>query len=370
MIPPHSQWCHQICVTSACWPKPACSNCTRLLGHETKRYFMSPDQFEEVLKVAVPFIKHSPADIGKKVNQNNAKLPQRKKVLGIFGGEPLMHPNFPDLVDLMCKYVPMGNRGLWTSFDWKNGESKRWGSYKDQVERLLGPRPTGDVVSLESGYLNWNMHEESQLCDHSPVLAAANDLIPDEQKRWDVIAKCWVQTEWSAAYALDYNLDVKFYFCEVASAFDRVFNLGTGLPLEDGVWSHHLWFERDEKGIMRPHGPYAKQILTTCGRCGSALKLPGRRDREFTDDISISNLVPLTVLGSPMVRNGQVNEIKAADYKRVEDITKSETPWEYQKDGRADQINNFKQAIGHADWLKPYKENRAETGVIKDDESA
>lgn len=354
MLPPLDQWCHQICVTSACWPKPACSNCTRLLGHETTRYYMSPEQFEKCLKVAAPFIKHSRSDIGLKVNRQKETVASRKKVIGIFGGEPLMHPKFPELVDIMCKYLPQGNRGLWTSFDWVNGSSKIWGPYRPQVERLLGENPTGSVHSMATGYINWNMHEETQKCEHSPVLAAARDMIPDEVKRWDTISKCWVQTEWSSAYALDYNNEPKFYFCEVASAFDRVFNLGTGLPVEDGVWSHHLWFERDEKGILRPHGPYAKQILSTCDRCGSSLKLPGRRDREFVDDISISNLVPLTMLGSPMVKKGQINQVDAKHYEKVEAVTKEETPWEYQKDNRAQQIDNFKQSIGHADWLRNF----------------
>jgi hypothetical protein len=324
---------------------------------------MTVEDFERVLKVAAPFIKHSNSDIGVKENRQIPGAHTRKKVLGIFGGEPLMHPQFPELVDLMIKYVPQVNRGLWTSFDWVNGKSKVWGDFKPQVERLLGPEPTGDVLSLKSGYLNWNMHEEEQKCEHSPVLAASQDMIPDEKKRWGVIAKCWVQTEWSAAYALDYNKEVKFYFCEVASAFDRVFNLGTGLPLEDGVWSHHLWFEEDERGILRPHGPYAKQILTTCNRCGSALKLPGRVDREYVDDISRSNLVPLTILNSPMVKKGQVSEIKPEDYTRVEGDTAGETPWEYQKDGRSKQIENFQEAIGHTDWLKPHDPTKETTNA-------
>jgi len=355
MLPPLHQWCHQISVTSACWPKPACSNCTRLLGHETKRYFMTPEQFEQCVKVAAPFIRHSKVDLGLRENRNRRRLPPRKKVLGIFGGEPLLHPQFPELVDIMCQYVPKIHRGLWTSFDWVNGADKRWGSYRVQVEKLLGENPTGDVWGNQTGYINWNMHEESQPCEHSSVLAASQDLVKDEKKRWDLISKCWVQTEWSAAYALDYNQEAKFYFCEVASSFDRVFNLGTGLPVEDGVWSHHLWFERDEQGVLRPHGPYAKQILSTCGRCGAALKLPGRRDREFVDDVSKSNLVPLTVLGSPMVRKGQVNEVSAEDYRQVESATEEERPWEYQKDQRAQQIRNFEGAIGHANWLKTPK---------------
>ncbi len=351
MIPPSQQWCHQIAVTSACWPKPACSNCTRLLGHEKKRYFMSPDQFEQVLKVAVPFLHHSPPELGLQVNRGNDKLRAKTKCLGIFGGEPLMHPDFPDLVDLMCHYVPDARyRGLWTSLHWKEGESKHWGRFEDQVTRLLGPAPSPDVWDRPGGYINWNMHEEQQKCEHSPVLVAAQDVLKDEKERWDKISDCWLQTEWSAAYALDYNEEPKFYFCEVASSFDRVFNLGTGLPLEDGVWSHHLWFSEDDKGVKRPHGLYAKQILSTCGRCGASLHLPGRRDLECVDDVSVSNLVPLQILGSPMVRKGQ---IKQHDGSAVEVGKSQGDPWDYIKDDRAVQSENFKKAVPGLDWLNP-----------------
>lgn len=347
MIPPQNQWCHQICVTSACWPKPACSNCTRLLGHEKSRYFMTPDQFEAVLKVAVPFLHHGGKDLGLKLNRNNMKAPPRKKVLGIFGGEPLMHPQFPELVDLMCQYIPeQFHRGLWTSFDWVNGEHKKWGKYRDQVVRLLGNKPTGDVHDFENGYINWNMHEEQQPCEHSPVLVAVRDVVKEEKERWQHISKCWLQTEWSAAYSLDYNREVKFYFCEVAGAFDRVLNLGTGLPLEDGVWSHHLWFEPDDKGVLQPHGPYAKQILSTCLRCGASLELPGRRDREFVDDISPSNLVALTAAGSPMVEANQfvrVEQVQVLGREARQKSKKSE-PWEYLKDQRKQQKENFERA--------------------------
>ena len=238
MLDPQDQWCHQIAVTSACGPKPSCSNCPRLIGHEAKRYYMTPDQFEACVKVAAPFIPESRPDIGMKVNRKDASLYSRKKVIGILGGEPLMHPHFPDLVDIICKYVPQPHRGLWTSFDWVLGSNKTWGRYKDQVTRLLGARPTGDVCSYDQGNLNWNIHEEDQNCQHSPILAAAQDLIPDERQRWETIESCWVQIEWSAAYALDANEELKFYFCEIASSFDRIFNPGTRLPLEEYVWVH------------------------------------------------------------------------------------------------------------------------------------
>lgn len=301
---------------------------------------MSPDQFERCVKVAAPFLTHSAPDEG--LIANRGIKARRRKILGVFGGEPLMHPKFPELVDIMCKHIPQTYRGLWTSFDWVNGESKVWGSFKAQVIRLLGT-PSGNVHDTQSGngYINWNMHEETQPCNHQPVLVASQDVVKNKVERWKLINKCWVQQEWSAAYALDYNNEPKFYFCEVASSFDRVFNLGTCLDVESGVWSHHLWFEEDSEGVLVPKGPYAKQILSTCNRCGAALKLPGRRDREFADDISPSNLVQLQVLGSPMVKKEQYHTITADNYKPR---TEKHEPWEYLQDGRKQQKQNFEQA--------------------------
>lgn len=291
MIYPSQQWCHQICITSMCWPKTKdgtltqCSNCTRMLGHEKKRYFMSLDQFETVLKVATPFLSQSiPCPKG------------RKKVLGIFGGEPLMHHQFPDFVDLMCKYVPVKNRGLWTSVDWTKYENPVYGKAEQHVLRLL-EQPAGAVEdSYPYGYLNWNMHDKVVV--HQPLLVSISDKISDENKKWDLIKNCWVQQEWSAAYALDHNNEVKFYFCEVASAFDRVFQLGMGLPVEKDVWNHPLKFVGNQ-----PTGVYAKQILTACTRCGAAIPQVGRRDFEQVDDITESNLQELANT-SPMIQRG------------------------------------------------------------------
>lgn len=88
--------------------------------------------------------------------------------------------------------------------------------------------------------------------------------------------------------------------------------------------------------------------------------MPGRRDRECIDDVSPTNFVPLSALKSPMLRKGQVNPVTADYYKRVESGLKSETPWEYQKDNRAKQIDNFTKALGHADWLTDFKKSDEE----------
>lgn len=304
MIQPQQAWCIQICTTSVCWPSvphegkqvlSACSDCTRLLAHEKKRYVMTPEQFEQCVQSVKNFPKES------------MPCPQgRRKVVGIFGGEPLLTPYFPDYVDILCKAIPDArNRGLWTSLDWRIFESKKWGAAKPWVIKLLGGEP--GVKHL--GYINWNMHEEAQQCGHQPSLVAINDVIKDEKHRWELINDCWVQREWSPAYALNAHNQPKFYFCELASSFDRVYDLGTGLDLTPDVWKHTLTMAPDAAGVLRPSGVYAKQILSTCGKhCGAPLPLPKRRDREWKDDISRSNLIPLQMVGSPMVARGDYVE--------------------------------------------------------------
>jgi hypothetical protein len=99
---------------------------------------MSPECFEK----AVISVKDFPL--------TSDPCPQgRRKVVGIIGGEPLLHPEFPTLVDIMIKHIPNpAHRGLWTSKDWKNGSHPRWGAYAPHVYRLLGPNPNGDVRNL------------------------------------------------------------------------------------------------------------------------------------------------------------------------------------------------------------------------------
>lgn len=300
MIRPSQMWALQIDVTNACHLH--CSNCTRLLDHAKTRFFMSPECFERAVRAVKDFPRHSePCPTGS-ANEG------RRKVIGLIGGEPLLHPQFPELIDIMVREIPEAYfRGLWTSKDWPTYVHPKWGPAKPHVHRMLGEKPTHNVKGPSerhtSGFLNWNMHLESQQVHHQPLLVASQDVVPDERQRGALIEDCWVQREWSGTCT-----PKGFFFCEVAAHFDMVFDGPGGLPLEPGVWAGELAFETDAAGVRRPRGKFAEQIERWCSRCGACLPLPGRRDAENRDDVSVSNLIPLQALKSPRVRRGEIVE--------------------------------------------------------------
>lgn len=288
MIPPRQQWALLIDITNACHLH--CSNCTRLLDHARQRYFMSVECAERAILALKDFVTDS---------EPHPRKP-RPKCIGLMGGEPLLHPEFPAIVDLMVRHIPdVRNRGLWTSRDWKTGSHPKWGPYQPQVERLVGPHGGTGREGGAGGWLNWNMHLPEMQVKHQPVLVASKDVVPDERERWNLIERCWLQRDWSSAVT-----PKGFFFCEVAAHFDMVFEGPGGLPLEPGVWRGDLSFVTDEHGIRRPTGPYAEQINRWCERCGVNVPLAGRADAESTDDISASNFIPLQQLNSPRVRKG------------------------------------------------------------------
>lgn len=298
MIRPSQQWALQIDITNACHLH--CSNCTRLLDHAKTRYFMSPACFEQAIRAVRDFATSSePCPVG----SNNEG---RRKVIGLIGGEPLLHPQFPEIVDIFVREVPnVVHRGLWTAKHWPTYIHPKWGAAATQVHRLIGLKPThnakGPSSRHTSGFLNWNEHLEAMQVRHQPVLVASADLVPDERARWNLIENCWVQQEWSGTCT-----PKGFFFCEVAAHFDMVMQGPGGLPLEPGVWRGELTFETDGAGVRRPTGKFANQINRWCSRCGACVPQAARRDAENRDDVSPLNLVRLQEVESPRVRRGEI----------------------------------------------------------------
>lgn len=256
---------------------------------------MTPECFEQ----AVMALRNFPTE-----SERDAE--GRRKIVGIIGGEPLLHPQFPELVDIMCDYVPnVYHRGLWTSKDWTTWEHPKWGLALEPVIKLIGDHRglVGGVSdpAPNRGWLNWNMHLKSMSVHHQPLLVASKDVVIDDKKRWKLIEDCWLQQKWSSTVT-----PKGFFFCEVAGHFDMIFNGPGGLALEEDVWRGELYFETDEEGIRRPRGKFAEQVRNACENCGACVPMRGRLDSDEIDDVSVSNYEKLVQIDSPRVKRGDI----------------------------------------------------------------
>ena len=123
-------------VTNAC--DKACSNCTRLIGHQTadRVYYMQPAYFEKAL----------------------ISLREYPSIVGMIGGEPTLHPEFHQLCEMMQDLLPdKGRRGLWSN---KGG---RFQEYHQLIDETFG-------------YFNLNDHVAEKVM-HAPVLVSSGDMV-------------------------------------------------------------------------------------------------------------------------------------------------------------------------------------------------
>lgn len=281
MIAPRAQWAIMIDVTNSCGMH--CSNCTRMTAHARKLFYMSVQQFARALAAVQAFLTESEPD-----------CEGRPKLIGIIGGEPTEHPEFEKLCEIMAGMIPLkSDRGLWTGVDMEATPHRR-------------------LICDTFGYINHNPHVQE--CRHQPVLVAIRDLITDHREMWNLIDRCWLQEKWSSAVT-----PKGFFFCEVAAAFDMIFDGPGGLSLHKGCWQHEL-------------NAYRQQIRRWCPRCGIPVPgLPRRRDCEQRDDLTVSNLVELDRLGSPRIVAGAYEVFDPQSYKPLEK-PENWVPWQYLKE--------------------------------------
>ena len=232
----------QIEITNACVQQ--CSNCTRLVGHSKKPFFMDVDFFKKALD----------------------SLENFPKMIGIMGGEPLLHPDFEQISRYLHSKFPKENCGLWSTLP----KSKK--HYAPLIVEVFGNVLLNDH-SMDGLY-------------HAPVLVSGKECIRDDFAMWYYIDHCWIQNSWSASIT-----PKGAFFCEVAAAFDMVFDGAGGWPVELD------WWKRNPKD-------YTVQMERYCVKCGVPYPLKARNDSDGIDDISYTNFKELKALGSPKIQKG------------------------------------------------------------------
>jgi len=236
----------QIEVTNAC--HIGCANCTRLIGHHRKPFFMDLDT---VVK-AIDSLEGYPGHIG------------------LMGGEPALHPQFVEICKIYQKMIPdRRRREFWTS-------GYKWDEYKLIIEE-----------TFDYDLIAYNDHSSTD-GKHQPLLVAAEDIIEDKELMWGLIDNCWVQNRWSASIT-----PKGCFFCEVAAAFDHLFEGPGGYPIERG------WWKKTPK-------QFADQVQRYCPMCSGAIPLKRLSDHLKYDLISKSNAVRLEKVRSPKFVKGNI----------------------------------------------------------------
>ncbi len=232
----------QIWVTRAC--DQACFGCTQGSNLRGKPGMITLEQFEQAV----------------------SSLRNYFGVVGMFGGNPAIHPQFEELCAIMKKYIPFERRGLWCNHPRGKGAICR-DTFNPEVSNL---NVHMDQEAWDEFVRDWPESEprlkgldEDAL--HTPPFAALIDHYPDENQRWEKIRGCDINRNWSAMVCVVRG-KVRGYFCEIAGAQAM-------LHADNPDWPD-LGVEVTDDWWRKGHEAFAEQVRWHCHRCG----IPMRED--------------------------------------------------------------------------------------------
>ena len=248
----------QIWTTRAC--DKSCYGCTQGSNLGGRLSFITPEQFEDAL----------------------ISLEGYWGVVGMFGGNPAIHPEFESLCYLMQKYVPYEQRGIWSNNPLGKGRIMAE-TFNPSVSNLNVHQ---DMKAYKEFKRDWprsqpvGLKEDSR---HSPPYVALKDVIEDEGRRWELISNCDINKHWSAMIGV-FRGELRAWFCEIAGAQamlhqDDTTYPDTGRELWYDPWEESERLGREQKGggIKLPWWnlemeSFREQVKKHCFDCGVPLK--------------------------------------------------------------------------------------------------
>jgi len=193
------KWFSHIDITNYCTMN-SCIYCSRFLRHvpENKRYNLSLERIGTALAAYKGFPEH----------------------IGIIGGEPLIHPQFKEMCQLLLKFNGKEKYGLFTSI---NPETSK---YKDIIKKTFG-------------FVAFNMHSPNQLteCKHQPLTLAAKDMVPNRQLRNEFYEQCFFRRRWCGTVN-----PLGAFHCEIAASIAYLIGQ-RGWEVKQGWWLND-WHEQ------------------------------------------------------------------------------------------------------------------------------
>ncbi len=235
----------QVHVTRAC--DKACFGCTQGSNLGGKPVMITVEEFEEAV----------------------LSLKDYWGVIGVFGGNPCMHPKFDQLCAVLRKHIPQEQCGLWSNKLLGKGAHARK-TFNPDVSNLNVhlDREAYDEFCRDWPESRKVLKGHDTDSRHSPPFVAMLDVLPDEQRRWELIADCDINRYWSAMVCTVPGKGLRAFFCELAGAqamlhADDPDWPDTGLKVEPGWW-------------QKPMQDFVEQVRFHCHRCGVPLRRFGQ----------------------------------------------------------------------------------------------
>lgn len=241
----------QIHATRAC--DLACHHCTQGSNLAGKPAMMTVEQFDRAV----------------------ASLEGYFGVVGVFGGNPALHPHFDELCAILRARVPFERRGLWCNNLRGKGAHARI---------TFNPRHSNLNVHLDSAAADeirrdWPeaapyIKGESEDSVHGSPWVSMKDAGVPEDERWRLISECDINRHWSALIGVVRG-ELRAFFCEIAYAQAALHQDNpdwegsgarmpdTGLPVTPGWWRLNM-------------DAFEGQVRVHCHACGVPLRRPGQ----------------------------------------------------------------------------------------------
>lgn len=248
----------QVWVTRAC--DKSCFGCTQGSNLGGRQTMITPEQFEEAV----------------------ISLKDYFGVVGVFGGNPAIHPRFDVLCELLRKHIPFERRGLWCNNLLGKGAVAR-ATFNPAVCNLNVHLDQEAYAEFKRDWPESNPFGQHKDSRHAPAgWVSMRDLGVPEEERWELISKCDINRYWSAMIGV-FRGELRGWFCEIAGAQSILHQENPAYP-DTGVRIVPGWWQgnRDK---------FHEQIRYHCHSCGVPLRGFGSlaQDESGVEQVSASH---------------------------------------------------------------------------------